>query len=1059
MSEYTLQAPSITEIRIIKLAASYVQIEWDKIGSNFHYEVQMQGGAAETELGDWKRIDYTDNIYFFFTDDYIQPTTYYKFRVRAVYKGFEPGDWTESDIVLTSTVNSYAYTYQDSFTPSTPFLTNFFTNNDKSYINTDNDTMYATLMRPGYVFDDTMEWYTEAGSEFVTNNGFQVIYNEAPAVCKSTDRVIPAVIDDVIYAFERYQGICKVSNDGGENWHVYAALRGRAGNPVENCIAQQNSTNTFILGWDYMYQGLPTTDLTFDNNTERWSTIDYTFEKLDVENSFGFATERFTPLVSIPSSIRNEVESFNVDDRQLIIGAQDKVYEYNITTPAFDTDPQSDTYGDRTFETTEWRLTGTDDAVIKKIVFYSDPDIGTDLGTFYFLVPGVWVRDTNVGPTYGKKLDIDDTSSIRGVYKMNRTANLIANPEYDPTQPETVENPSTIVKSYTITGFERVYGNTDAEISRITKESTLSRDEKQLLVGVELTGWDTVVDNWLPAGADSGVRYFKQQIYTSYQKKRLQVLGTRTGSDWTPVLQDYYGSAQFNWMNRSGTRDYKDWQNQIIYIRPKTTFTVPFSTLQSYKWTYTFDEGTHTFSFPGLTIRDFSGYTDGALIHNQVGRMIGYVKFNYRTNSPASIIWIPERQVLVATLSDYTPTVIPPAEETPDYKIDPTMEPLLTKMAPEAYLIDDGLYKQFATYYMRFISQGSGTAYNDLFNLINSKNARDTHSVEYLYSEFYKRNRILSSDTREMLTRFFSARKDDFYSTKGIVNAYKFLFKLLYNADVELEVESLNTFEYYITITSNDMTDDMVGRRIYTTTASADITYYERVYVDGVKYWKLTLNNLIGTFVKGQVIHSTWDASFSALVSTGVQGSAINYNSAQFKERSKSYYIMKLRSDLQAYQYKDDIIRFVHPIGFGFLGITLLTVLINQGLSIDHLETIVNMYGALRFDMGGGVYYPDRIPLLDENLELQFDANGDLITQTNPLAGLIPTDETSYNNFWNNELLYGTTPYERRGQYTPTFDASWVRWSNLVSRLSEKLKDNIGNFYDPATPTQVKLGE
>lgn len=1045
-----LIAPPLRELRVVKLAANYAEIQWDRIGANFRYEVQLSGGAAADSMGPWRRVDYTQETFYFFDDNQIQRDTYYRMRVRAVYKDFEPGLWTETDTVLSFSTNSYAFATQQNFELSKPFIGNFFTLNDKSYLDTENDALYATLVRPGFDFDKNVEFYTEEGASFVRNNGFQVVYEQVPIVCKSQERVIPAVIDDVIYAFERFQGIAKVSNDGGQNWHVYNALNGRAGNPVSNCIAQQNKTNTFVLGWDYMYQGIPSLDLTFDNDREHWSSVEFTFENLDIENEFGFETERFTPLAPIPATLRGMAEAFAVDDYQMIVAGEDKLYEYIIRNPGIQSGGVDD--GSRIFDPLEHRITGADDAVIKKIEFFKDPLIGVDLGTFYFLVPGIWIRNTDIAdPEFNKKLGIDDTSAVRGIYRMDRTAVIVTNPDYDPILPTTPENPLTIITGFTIAGFTKVYGITAEERVRMTNETTLSRDEGQLIIGVELQKWDVVADTRPPEGT-TAVRYYKEQIFTSRQKRLTQAIGTTTGEagSWAHRVQDYYGSAQFNWMARSGTRDFKDWQNNVVYIRPLTTFTVPFSDLASERWSYEFEQGKHRFNAPNLTITEFSGYSDGALIHNQAGRMIGYYKFAYRIDSPATITWVPEIHMLTATLSDFKPQIIQQEIDAIDYKIDPEISPLLNKMVPETYIPEDNLYKKFAEYYLQFISKGSENSYNKMYNLMASKYARDKHNEDYINKEIHARNQILDPQTRKDVTQFFLSHAPDFYSTKGIINSYKFLFKLLYNEDVDIEVESLNRFEYFIDVTSNDMTEDMVGRRIFTTSGSADITYFERVYNKGIMHYKLTLNNLIGQFNPGQLVNSQWDVNFVAMVANGVQGDATNYNSQDYKDRSKSYYVMKIRSKIQASQYSDDVVRYIHPVGFNFIGITLITVLINQGLSISHNETIVDLFNSMRFDMGGAQRYPEMLPILDAEDQLQYDSQGKLREVAHPLGGqAIPVVEAEYNALFNNDMALGTLPFDRRGEITPRFDASWVRWSELITKLTGRLKDNIGNPYDP----------
>ncbi|WP_236452229.1 hypothetical protein, partial [Escherichia coli] len=92
--------------------------------------------------------------------------------------------------------------------------------------------------------------------------------------------------------------------------------------------------------------------------------------------------------------------------------------------------------------------------------------------------------------------------------------------------------------------------------------------------------------------------------------------------------------------------------------------------------------------------------------------------------------------------------------------------------------------------YIQYLSDGYGTQYNNLLNLVRNKYPREKDAWEYLWSEVYKRNIYLNPDKRDAVSRFFESRKSDFYSTKGIEASYQFLFKLLYNENVEIEIES-----------------------------------------------------------------------------------------------------------------------------------------------------------------------------------------------------------------------------------------------------------------------------
>lgn len=1060
-----LQAPSVSGLSVKILQANYVKLSWNAVGSNFYYEVQYSSSTDKSNIGNtWTRIAYANSNSYFIDDNCIASATYYQFRVRTVYNGFSNGQWSITDIYLTPDSNSYTIDLTPKMTLSSQFINQYFNKNGKSsYIDFENDTFYATLVRSGFTYDPSNAYYTQAEDYYVTNSGSQMVYDTLPIVCKSKDRVIPAVIDDVIYAFERFQSICKISNDGGQNWYIYDALGFRAGNPVEDCIAQQNSSNTYVLGYNYIFQGYENKNITFDSTTVHLSNTEYTLEYVDTSSKYGVEVEAFTRMAPLPSSLDQVCESFNVDDYMFVGAAADKCCVYNIFNPSVESDPNSNRYGQNVFDPTEYSITGTDDAVIKKIQFYADPNLGSDYGTFYFLVVGVWKRDLN-----GNKIGIDTSSDIKGVYMMDRTIETEPNPDYDASIPTSDSNPQNLVTGFTINGFNRVFGNTPEERIRISEYSSISRDETYLILGLEPEKWDTVVDPNPPDGYDEAYRYYKKQLYTTYKHRMWQAVGSIDGTTWEPVVQDYYASFQLNWMNRNNTRDHKDWSGRIIYVKPETIFTTKFSNTDESKVTMDQNDNIFTLSVPNLEISGFYGYTQGALIHNLYGVLIGYYKFDYKEDSPVSIEFN-NKIMFTAEMDPYTEII-----EEDDSNIiklaDPTLAPLFDKMGPESYFNDDYLLTSFAKYYVDFISTGDASAYNNLFNLIDSKYARSEKFNEYLYSEFYKRSQITDLDARKKITKFLMSRNNDFWSAKGTAESYKFLFKLLYNKDVTIESQSLNRFQYYVTVSTEAMSSELVGSRIYSDTGSADVVYYIRQIDNGVKHWKLTLNNLVGKFVTGQTIKCDDVPYFNSTVYKPVLGDSVNTYSQELLNSSDSYYVMKIISELQTKDYKKDVMYFVHPIGFDFMGITLVTVLLNGGNDLKHLETIVNFYRTIRFDAGAGRVFPDQYPKLDRDEpdpEYQYDANGNLEYESDPRGGqdvlsYLGISEDDYNDSFNNEELVidgvTTLPYDRRKEFTPTWDSSNARFTNYISENSKKLKDTIGNPRDPDEPTQVNLG-
>ena len=194
----------------------------------------------------------------------------------------------------------------------------------------------------------------------------------------------------------------------------------------------------------------------------------------------------------------------------------------------------------------------------------------------------------------------------------------------------------------------------------------------------------------------------------------------------------------------------------------------------------------------------------------------------------------------------------------------------------------------------------------------------------------------------------------------------------MYNEDVEIDIESNNGLEYDIVVQSDNITEDLAGRTIYTATGRSNVTYIERHYAKGKLQWRLTIHNLMGRFISGQEIKSE-RTSFEGMIVQGVRGKDMSSNTIEYINRSRAYYVMKIKSQLPTSRYRDDVLRFVHPVGFGFIGITLLSMFINAGLSLKHVETIINTYKTYRWDAGLPSVYPDRVAVLGPNGKIEHD--------------------------------------------------------------------------------------
>lgn len=1316
-----IPAPPVREVTITTLTSHFARINWETVGDGFRYEIHYRSGASvEGVMGEEYRAVYPnpwtgDTTYF---TEITPSVKFWQFRVRAVYKGFTDGEWKETAIGQSAELNTYDLFAQGEFTPATSFIEKRLNENNQAYLNPLNP-LQATLCRPGYFFNPIISDYRAAENFFVTNPKFSANYGTVPSVCNpiSQNRQVPAIIDDVIYVFEKWQEVCKISNDGGVTWHTYDALNDRVGFPVYNNVVQQNDTFSFVLGYDNLIQGIGSTDVDFSsaNGTQySFASVDLTFDKLDYDLGFGFEVERFTNVAPLPPQVRQKADAFAVDNTMTVVSYDNNWVWHNNRVPSIDENVASPHYGERLFDFSghdagnlpiyfEGRIVpndasrpGFDEDVnrvaVKKMQYYVDPtgnaEPGNDLGAIYALVMGEWIMDPD-----GNRAGIEDPNEIRGVWRLNRT------PIYDTNQ---------TVIGFSNFSWTRVYGEEVYERELINEFSVISRDEDSLIVGHDLQpfvgepgtplydnrqqssgatakllngdfdnsvgGWEAIsnaytltwdnttgrarvdsktsagtlpeiistgspmpvttgslyqigsnfdmqgtgviprvvireaantsniihtisgdattgtnnaqlvneywtstftgdvviglqvdttsavespetIANWFNNARFGGyhsqpsdfygtiddpqlvtddpevreaVQFFSRPLYTTEKQPGRQIVGTTTGhpGEWSAKPQDYYGSADFNWMHRSKTRDFKSWALEIIYLKPATTFTVDFNDSDDLRWKETQTDEAYLFQAPDLTIRGYNGYADGAIIHTaNDAKVVGYYKFPYRVDVTALIRWNPTTHVMSGSLIAYDPIVVTPPSEDVFKLNDPELSKLIYKLAPEAYLDNDGYYRKFIEYYLQYVSKGTNSSYNNLFNLMNSKNPSMDQYTEYLHKLIYQRNRYLDEEKRAEVTKFFLSRRGDFYSTKGIINSYEFLFKLLYNEAVEVEVESLNRFEYFLEVSSNGVTSDIVGRRIYSTNGSADITYYERQYSDGKRYWKFSLNNLIGSFAIDDVIKID-GFEFEATARSAITGDIIDYQSKDFADRNKSYYVMKLRSEMQLSQYKDDVIRFVHPIGFNFLGITVLTALINQGVSIERTETTVDFFFTTRADSGIGRTFPDRTSSLDADGNRQYDSFGNLLTRVHPLAGQACVDHSiidrvtntpgitnaEYNNYWGNDysvavdeykaidntrivetatgdpndqwggfkrtqnpdynpvaavrpadvnssVIWGMQPIDRIGENVPGAAAGWASVSDMRNDESRRLKDNVGNPYDPEVPTQKFVGE
>lgn len=1025
-----IKAPYVTSLRIDILSANQVYIKWDDVGDNFFYIVELattrsEGGVEiPEEEQTWNQLGYTA-LNEWFEDKIIYPDSYYKMRVQVSAPGFTPSDWTYTEEFQTFSQNAYYVSAMKEFIPSNVFIREKFAKNNREYVNFDRDVIMASLMEESFVFSPELPHISNVADKIVTEENFHEIQDHVEPVCVDIDRVMLAEMDGVLYAFERFQPMAKVSNDKGQTWKYYKAFNDRVGNPVSRTCVYQSSTTTYVLGYDRVFYGRRANDVRWSADDTRFSSDTVTFAKIGEELNLGFDVELFNTYARLPGDVSKHAEAMTCTDEYLYVVAKDTVRRIRLNNAPIDTDPQSPTFGEKLFDDVKYRITNNVRVVVKKMDVLNE--------RVYALITG----------------------EVKSDY-------------IDPTNPDNVV-PSEDAGVYLLEGdtFVRVFGNTPEERRWIEHEYTnMSTNGTEIYISEANYKYPRTIDDPDTVAKyselSSAVKFYQMPGYNSDIKIHMSTFRAHLDDPtvWKLGYQEYYNEANFTWMRRKGTRCWITHNNRPLVVYPKITYTVStdeagFASIDRVNreiW----GSGIVKLMVNNVSFEGFNRYANGVLFHKNTGEIIGYYEFPYRVRDVAHVFWKPEHTMMILTLQNQTRPV-PWAPEQPWGLKDPDLQPMLTKMIPESYLDAGTNFEKFCEYYLQFLSDGNGTYYNKLLNLIRNKYPREQYAYEYLWSEINKRNIYLDKEKRDLVVRFFEARSYDFYSTKGIEDSYKFLFKLLYNEDVEIDIESKAGIDYDIVVYSDNIDQDLVGRTIYTPTGRANVTYIDREYKDGRLQWRITIHNMIGKFHEGQVVKSE-RTRFEGQIIVGVRGKELASDSIDYINRGRSYYVMTIKSALPASRYRQDVMRFVHPAGFGFIGITLLTIFINAGLSMRHSETIVNILKSYRFDAGYPTMHYDRIAKLDVNGNMTFDPiTGVAEYLPGPQAGQpfeVPPEYDQENPVWN-----GMTASERRFNMSPLFDQSAVMFSDFRNLVEKRLKDDIGNPRDPKHPTQINIKE
>ena len=999
-------APAVTAIRFVNVAANYINIQWDSVGDGFTYDVYRKAGNSA-----WVHVTRTLNTSLY--DAHVINNTEYSYKIRVIAQYYTPSDYTYSETITTFDQNAFSITNKASVFPYDEFIQKKLVY-DTNHIDFNSSEIRAVLMKHNYTFNSAHANIQDPEViNFIIKTDEDVsLYGKTPPGCGGFGCTIPVLFNGALILFEKKQDVIKITFDRGKTWSAVRALRDRAGLPYHDSIYTFFQGALVVLGYQKIL-------IVRNNNDIRWSSTEHGFSEVDI--TFDAPNARlptdlqFTTLTNYPSGVfPGTIDAICSDnDRYIYVISGQYTYRYDMITPTVSGD-----------ETT-W------DPFI--IGFPSNLKVRNMVeldGKVYAFAPSSY--------DYVAKTPIASTDA--GVYRLN-TSNQ---------------------------SWEHVWGNTSDERTLINiEQSNLTRNKDRLVLGVEAEKY--VIDDSNPA--EAVIDTASISAWSTKERPYRHIFTSLDGDTWTIAREKWQYEEQYLW--NGGDRVWINDLNKISVIHEEQPFEVTLDTSE------VFADGTYTFYGNEFSFENFPGYTLGAVVYDYpTGALICYTSLPIKTRVSAEFTWLRPDIILRATLK--TQAAESAIADSDSFNI-PLLTPFAERFIPEHYIYDEPKFVEFVRLYLQYISDGSQTNYGALWSLLRSHDANETTFIDMFETDLSRRNIRLDTEKRAEITKFLYNRGRDFYSIKGTQDSYKFLFKLLYNRDVNVKIESSYDFLYQtdvaivsangIPVTS--YTDEeieliaksMVGQKIAQTSTGepSDPVYGEIVavfYKEMVQHPDYPIGTLIPSYTINMVnaygkfeedVNYVTNATDYTNIVTCLRPINIiknNFSADSFLDDDFTFnYIIRIESDLPISRYYDDVIRFVHPVGFDFIGAYLITSFIMNDVPSKHIETIIDFYQGLRWDSGLPSVYPDYLPDLDGNDEYQFTTDGLLKVVEYVNAGdpfVIATWEVANGDTYPVDVIYGETPDQRRKKNSPLFDSSWGRFYDRINNPDNSVYNVTG---------------
>jgi hypothetical protein len=210
-----------------------------------------------------------------------------------------------------------------------------------------------------------------------------------------------------------------------------------------------------------------------------------------------------------------------------------------------------------------------------------------------------------------------------------------------------------------------------------------------------------------------------------------------------------------------------------------------------------------------------------------------------------------------------------------DFSIEKKISNFIERQFPEFYLEEGENFVMFVKAYYEWL-ESEDAPINYSRRLLD---LRDIDNTLTKFLEYFQRKYLYGIPFNTIIEkRFLLKHILDVYRSKGTIQCYRLLFKLLYNEDIEVYIPGNDVLRVsdgtwvqpkYIEVTDNGNLQTFVGKEIYgiSSGASAVVESFDKQPISGVINNTLYISNLTpkgGQFIKGEKIILSSDRQYES---------------------------------------------------------------------------------------------------------------------------------------------------------------------------------------------------